>query len=381
MATSAREVDVNGYITIKDNPISKVGVFQYSGAQIGTPEQIEQGIIDPDKIYNVFRSAEELSAPECIESFKLVPWTNEHAMLGPSNEGLTPAEQKGVSGVTGEEVYFDPEDGYLKSNLRVFSESMANLIQQNAKKELSMGYRCVYDLIQGEYNGEKYDAVQRKLRGNHLALVESGRAGPDVAVLDHFTFTLDENEIKKMSEEKKPSLEEAVVNAIGAMQEAIKGIGEKLDALVAAEAKEQETASDEDAPDMTDTSVASDEDAECEDKKEAAAAMDSALKKLEKDVESLKSNGFKAVMSEVNKRNKLAEQLSHYVGAFDHAEKTVAEVAKYGVEKLGLKSPQGHEATVLETFFTTKQMDNAVYVADSSANASGVNVKNILGAL
>lgn len=279
MATSAREVDVNGYITIKDNPISKVGVFQYSGAQIGTPEQIEQGIIDPAKIYNVFRPAEELSAPECIESFKLVPWTNEHAMLGPSNKGLTPAEQKGVSGVTGEEVYFDPEDGYLKSNLKVFSESMANLIQQNAKKELSMGYRCVYDLIQGEYNGEKYDAVQRKLRGNHLALVESGRAGPDVAVLDHFKFTLDENEIKKMSEEKKPSLEEAVVNAIGALQESIKGIGEKLDALVAAEAKEQETASDEDAPDMADTSVASDEDAECEDKKEAAAAMDSALKK------------------------------------------------------------------------------------------------------
>lgn len=85
--------------------------------------------------------------------------------------------------------------------------------------------------------------------------------------------------------------------------------------------------------------------------------------------------------SEVNRRNKLAEQLSHYVGAFDHAEKTVAEVAKYGLEKLGLKSPQGHEATVLETFFTTKQMDNAVYVADSSVNASGVNVKNILGAL
>ena len=32
--SSKRETDINGYIEIKDNPISKVGIFPYLGSQI-----------------------------------------------------------------------------------------------------------------------------------------------------------------------------------------------------------------------------------------------------------------------------------------------------------------------------------------------------------
>ena len=51
---SAREHDINGWAEIKGNPISKVGVFPYSGQQIA-PD------LEPDKIYNVFRSEKELN--------------------------------------------------------------------------------------------------------------------------------------------------------------------------------------------------------------------------------------------------------------------------------------------------------------------------------
>ena len=110
--TKRSEEDINGYVEIIDNPISKVGVFQYSGAQI------DDGVAQSNKIYNVYRPEEELNNQECISSFKLVPWTDDHEMLGSYDKGLMPADQKGVHGVTGENVYYDKSDGYLKSNLK-----------------------------------------------------------------------------------------------------------------------------------------------------------------------------------------------------------------------------------------------------------------------
>ena len=191
---SSREHDINGWAEIKGNPISKVGVFDYLGSQI-SPD------LDPNTMYKVYRPEEELSDPDTIESFKLLPWTDEHAMLGGDDEaGLTPAEKKGIHGVIGEDVYF--EDGYLKANLKIFSNKLAELIEQG-KKELSIGYRCLYDLVSGVYKGQRYDAIQRQIRGNHLALVEEGRSGHDVAVLDHFKFTFDTKGLVMADQERQ----------------------------------------------------------------------------------------------------------------------------------------------------------------------------------
>src|SRR5512146_542332 len=63
---SARILDQNGFFEVKRNPISKVGVFPYSGRSIGAE--------NPDQIYRVYRPAEELGSAECIESFKLLPF-------------------------------------------------------------------------------------------------------------------------------------------------------------------------------------------------------------------------------------------------------------------------------------------------------------------
>lgn len=35
---SAQTTDINGYVEIKGNPLSKVGVFPYLGREIGAPE-------------------------------------------------------------------------------------------------------------------------------------------------------------------------------------------------------------------------------------------------------------------------------------------------------------------------------------------------------
>lgn len=187
---SKRTPDVNGFIEVKDNPISKVGVYPYLGSQIGAE--------DPSKIYYVYRPADELSKQSTIESFKLLPWVDEHAMLG---DGFMAAEKKGVHGVIGEDVYF--EYPYLKANIKVFSNSLTNKLN-GGKIELSPGYRCEYIKERGVFEGTAYDYVQRGLLGNHLASVHQGRTGPDVAVLDHLKITLDAG-LLSMDEENKPA--------------------------------------------------------------------------------------------------------------------------------------------------------------------------------
>src|SRR5271163_4248416 len=70
-----REEDQNGWTLIKDNPISKVGVFPYLGKQIDPHG--DKGL-EEDKIYYVYRSEKELNNEETINSFKLVPWVDDH---------------------------------------------------------------------------------------------------------------------------------------------------------------------------------------------------------------------------------------------------------------------------------------------------------------
>jgi len=46
-----------------------------------------------------------------------------------------------------------------------------------SNRELSLGYDVQLDETPGEWNGEKYDAIQTNIRVNHLAVVFRGRAG------------------------------------------------------------------------------------------------------------------------------------------------------------------------------------------------------------
>lgn len=202
---TARIEDVNGWYEVKGNPISKVGVYPYLGSQI-------PGAEDPTKIYHVYRPAEELADPETLESFRLLPWIDDHAMLG---EAFTPAERKGVHGVIGEDVYFDAP--YLRANIKVFSSSMASKIG-GGKIELSPGYRCTYSKERGTFEGQAYDYVQRDIRGNHLALVDKGRTGPDVSVLDHLSITIDAADFMQFPEKKDEEMKDEGQQAASEMK-------------------------------------------------------------------------------------------------------------------------------------------------------------------
>jgi hypothetical protein len=195
---TARVKDANGWFEIKANPLSKAGVYPYLGSSIKAP--------DPMRMYQVFRPPAELSKQTTLDSLKLLPFVNDHTMLGPETDGYTPVEQKGMHGVVGETVFF--KDGVIYGNIKVFSDILAKLINAG-KVDLSCGYRCKYiwpgqpGWISGSYKGQPYDCIQTNIIFNHLALVDDGRMGSDVAVMDGsdcvLVATFDAKDMKPVS--------------------------------------------------------------------------------------------------------------------------------------------------------------------------------------
>jgi len=369
---SARKADANGWLEIKDNPISRVGVFPYLGKQIDPS-------LEPDKIYNVYRPAEELSNPETIESFKLLPWVDLHPskLLGAKDAGRTPAENKGIEGIIGENVFFDGE--FLRGNIKILSDSLQDRIDSGEAEQLSAGYACKYKIQSGLFNGQVYDAIQHTIRGNHLASVPEGRMGPEVAVLDHLVFTFDAKDIQMPESEEEKKKAAADKMAKDAAEEKEKA--EKAEA--ADKAAKDAKAKDEFEKKEKDDKEAADKKAkdEAEEKKDKAMdAMDAQIKSLNAQVEALKSGGVKALLGEIAQRDVLASQISKFVGAFDHAEKTLAEVAKYGVEKLGLKAPAGQEQTALDAYFVGRvpKSEETGYSFDSVVAEKGKSLKDLV---
>lgn len=165
----AKQVDTNSFELIKDNPLSAEGVFMYSGKMIGFPD------LEQNKLYPVYRPAEELE--KAAETFNGVPFIIDHEMLG---NGGTPYDKRPASGVLMNVKY---KLGKLFGDLKIWSEAMKSKIL-NGVKELSLGYRSVYERRRGVFNGQRYDFIQRNLRGNHLALVKNGRMGSEMRVYD-----------------------------------------------------------------------------------------------------------------------------------------------------------------------------------------------------
>lgn len=370
MDESARQFNEFGWMTIDDNPISKVGVFPYLGSQIGAD--------DPDKIYMVLRPQDELSDPETIESFKLSPFINEHpkTLLGNVN-GLVGTDNKRVDGVIGENVYF--EYPYLKANLRVYSAQTLDSIAIG-KQQVSAGYSCQWAKESGTFDGKTYDYVQRRIRGNHSALVVEGRSGPDVSVMDSMTFKLESKEHQMEMEElikTVKALADTVAKMQGAMDEAEK---EKAAAKDEDEKKEKAEAEKKAMDDAEAEKKAEEEKAEAEKKEkekekedgEKKEAMDAALKQvkdlsgklaaLETKTAAMDSG---AIMAEIAKKNSIADRASHFIGSFAHDSMTLKQTAEYVAEKLNL--PKDNAEIRVETYLSARPAPSQAYGMDSAA--------------
>ena len=172
---SVREKDRNGFLHVKISPLTRVQVAPYYGREIPGFEELG---LERDKIYYGYRPEEELKKESTINSVNGIPIQLRHHADFADN----PAKETRIGATGTEATYKSP---FLMNSLHFFDKKAIDLIESDAMKELSLAYRYKPDFkSSGEINGQKYDFTMRDLSGNHLALVEKGRAGREVLVYD-----------------------------------------------------------------------------------------------------------------------------------------------------------------------------------------------------
>lgn len=175
---SQRETDENGFLHVGASHITKATVNPYYGREI--PGWQEAGL-DPEAVYYGLRDPEELQAS--LETWAGLPLHIEHHI----DSAEEPQKLTRVGAVGTGAVWNPP---YVDAPLTVWDRAAIDAIEDGSFRELSCAYRYDPDFTPGSYEGTPYDFIMRNIRGNHVALVEEGRAGPDVVVADsHPTST------------------------------------------------------------------------------------------------------------------------------------------------------------------------------------------------
>lgn len=215
-AESKRTYDDNGFLHVSISPLTRVQVAPYHGSEIPGWQSLG---LDPERIYKGYRSAEELSKPETIESVNGIPIQLMHHMDYADN----PAKATRV-GSTGTDAAF--HDPYLTNSLHIQDKKAIDRINDGSMRELSLAYRYKPIFTAGvSPDGEKYDFLMTDISANHLALVDEGRAGHEVLVYDS-----KEGE-KSMAEEVKTpqATDEDPAKQEAAVAEVAKGVQDLVD--------------------------------------------------------------------------------------------------------------------------------------------------------
>lgn len=169
---SVRIEDRDGRLHVAITHISKANVCPYIGKEI--PDYKKLGL-DPDKVYQLLRHPEELE--RAAPTFNNLPLMRKHI-----HQSADQPHKEEIVGSTGTDAVFVAP--YLDNSLVVWDAEAIKLIESDKKKELSSAYYYRLDLTPGEYMGVKFDGIMRDIVGNHVAIVEEGRAGSDVVVGD-----------------------------------------------------------------------------------------------------------------------------------------------------------------------------------------------------
>lgn len=152
-----------GYLICRNVPIGRVGYMDYLGEELGLDEMRGQ-------IIKVYRSPEELFSKATIASFEGKSVTNNHPTNNINLNTVGMLERGHIENVH--------QDGdFLIGDLYIKEAGLIAEVE-NGKREVSCGYDCQWIPIG---NG-KYE--QKEIVGNHVAVVQNGRAGSRVAIKD-----------------------------------------------------------------------------------------------------------------------------------------------------------------------------------------------------
>lgn len=162
----------DGFLKVRARS-ARAGVYDYLGAEID-PQGKKFKPADTVKVY---RPAEEVFDRASLASFVAKPITDDHPSTAVDASNWRDLARGAIFGAV--------KDGdYVGFDLAFMDAATIDAIDKG-KHELSNGYSCDLSIEDGVApDGTAYQAVQRNIRGNHCALVDRGRAGPECRVGD-----------------------------------------------------------------------------------------------------------------------------------------------------------------------------------------------------
>lgn len=170
-----------GYLM--DRPIlTSVGIFEYTNSDGSLRREL--------------RLPEDVFDPESLKSYRGKPIIVTH------DAGLITKDNiaENSIGTILSEGYQSGDDVRAEIVIHDTDE-----LKSSGYRELSLGYNVELDETPGVYEGEPYDAIQRNIRINHLALVDEARAGKQARLnIDSRDAALKGGKLVKKPIKKKP---------------------------------------------------------------------------------------------------------------------------------------------------------------------------------
>jgi hypothetical protein len=162
-----------GFLAVRARA-ARAGIYDYLGREIDR----EGKHFRADQIVKVYRPASEVFASDSVHSFLLKPITNDHPSVPVTMDNWR-QHARGVSAGA-------MRDGdFLAFDLVLMDRDAIEAVD-SGKRELSNGYSSEITVAtDGKHpDGTVCDAWQSNIRGNHIALVDAGRAGSQCRISD-----------------------------------------------------------------------------------------------------------------------------------------------------------------------------------------------------
>lgn len=273
---------------------TRVGVFKY--------------VLPDGSIRRELRSPEEVFNADSIATLACVPLTLTHpkSMVNTDN-----AKELSV-GMTGEKVEIQ-DNKYLKVNTVVTDTEAIKKILDDKWVEVSCGYSAEVFDESGVYEGEEYDAVQKNIRYNHVAIVDLGRAGPEAR------FRLDSNSAILFDEDKLSMIDKETykerkmkITLDGKEFEVEDTLGKAIKDALAKKDMEKKDASDAKVLELTEKNDKL--EAKCDSLKEENTTLETKVKELEEKNDSVN-------VTELVKERKAIEEVATKILSSEASEK------------------------------------------------------------
>jgi len=158
----------DGYLVAEARAV-RTGIQIYAGAEVGRPDLAT---------VRVYRAPDQVFSADSLQSFTHAPITLDHP-----KDPVTSENWKDLA--VGEVSTLAKKDGEWVLLPLILKDAKGIGQVESGKRQLSAGYTCELDWTPGTTaDGQAFDASQKSIKINHLAIVEAARAGSKARIGD-----------------------------------------------------------------------------------------------------------------------------------------------------------------------------------------------------